>query len=220
MDVSDVLSGYNSYYGDDFEDELDYNSYNVYNKPLNTSNNSNLVKFPLELPKNKKAPKINTYSIYNEVIKNVIGQDEQVKNVISILVRNNMTTNRHFKSNMFLIGGTGNGKSETIKQIATRLDIPYVIEDAAKYTQEGYVGESVENALAKLIDAAGGDIKKAERGIVVFDEIDKKTDNGDRSNVATTSVQDGLLKMLEGAIIHTSRCNKYRINNFCFNWCM
>lgn len=205
MDVSDVLSGYNSYYGDDFEDELDYNSYNVYNKPLNTSNNSNLVKFPLELPKNKKAPKINTYSIYNEVIKNVIGQDEQVKNVISILVRNNMTTNRHFKSNMFLIGGTGNGKSETIKQIAKNLDMPYVIEDAAKYTQEGYVGESVENALAKLIDAAGGDIKKAERGIVVFDEIDKKTDNGDRSNVATTSVQDGLLKMLEGAIIHTSK---------------
>lgn len=205
MDVSDVLSGYNSYYGDDFEDELDYNSYNIYNKPLNTSNNSNLVKFPLELPKNKKSKKINTYSVYNEVIKNVIGQDEQVKNVISILVRNNMTNNRHFKSNMFLIGGTGNGKSETIKQIAKNLDMPYVIEDAAKYTQEGYVGESVENALAKLIDAAGGDIKKAERGIVVFDEIDKKTDNGDRSNVATTSVQDGLLKMLEGAIIYTSK---------------
>lgn len=195
------MNGYDSFSDYDFEDELSYN----YSESKNISKNTNLVQFPLNIPKTKKPEKINTYKVYKEVIKNVIGQDKQVKNIISILVRNNMTNNRHFKSNMFLIGGTGNGKSETIKQIANNLDIPYVIEDASKYTQEGYVGESVENALAKLIDAAGGDIKSAERGIVVFDEIDKKTDNGDRSNVATTSVQDGLLKMLEGAVIHTSK---------------
>lgn len=195
------MNGYDSFSDYDFEDELSYN----YSESKNISKNTNLVQFPLNIPKTKKPEKINTYKVYKEVIKNVIGQDKQVKNIISILVRNNMTNNRHFKSNMFLIGGTGNGKSETIKQIANNLDIPYVIEDASKYTQEGYVGESVENALAKLIDAAGGEIKSAERGIVVFDEIDKKTDNGDRSNVATTSVQDGLLKMLEGAVIHTSK---------------
>lgn len=156
----------------------------------------------MALPKPKK---INTYKVYKEVIQNVIGQDEQAKSIISVLVRNNMANNRHLKSNMFLIGGTGNGKSETVKQVVSRLDMPYVLEDASKYTQEGYVGESVENALVKLIDAAGGNIKKAERGVIIFDEINKKTDNGDRSNVATTSVQDGLLKMLEGAIIHTSK---------------
>ncbi len=197
------MEGFENDFDDEFYD-ID-NIYNKYNKLSNQTNNSNLVQFPKALPKPRKPKKINTYNVYNKVIKSVIGQDEQVKNIISILVRNNMTSNRHFKSNIFLIGGTGNGKSETIKQVASHLEIPYVIEDASKYTQEGYVGESVENALVKLINAAGGDIKKAERGILIFDEIDKKTDNGDRSNVATTSVQDSLLKMLEGTIVHTSK---------------
>lgn len=117
------MNGYDSFSDYDFEDELSYN----YSESKNISKNTNLVQFPLNIPKTKKPEKINTYKVYKEVIKNVIGQDKQVKNIISILVRNNMTNNRHFKSNMFLIGGTGNGKSETIKQIANNLDIPYVI---------------------------------------------------------------------------------------------
>lgn len=153
----------------------------------------------------QKPEKINVHDIYNKVRKNVIGQDTQIKNILSILVKNGMTSNPHFKSNIFLIGGTGNGKSETIKQIAKLLKRPYVIEDASKYTQEGYVGDSVENACAKLLNEAGGDISKAERGIIIFDEIDKKTDNGDRSGVSTTSVQDSLLKMLEGVKVQTLR---------------
>lgn len=155
--------------------------------------------------KNKeiKSTKINTKDIYKEVSSNIIGQDEQIRNILSVLVRNNMTNNPFFKSNMLLIGGTGNGKTETIKQIAKRLNIPYVLEDSSKYTQEGYVGESVENAVIKLIDTCNGDISKAKRGIIIFDEIDKKTDNGDKCRVSTSSVQDSLLKIIEGTTIHT-----------------
>ena len=162
--------------------------------------NNKVVKNPKKV---NNSTTINVYDIYKKVTKNVIGQNKQIKNILSILVKNGLTNNPHFKSNIFLIGGTGNGKSETIKQIAKLLDKPYVIEDASKYTQEGYVGDSVENACAKLISEANGDILKAEHGIIIFDEIDKKTDNGDRSGVSTTSVQDSLLKMLEGVKVQT-----------------
>lgn len=195
-DLADELDGY-----EDYEENED--KYNAYTKRDNTQ--------PLEYIPNNVAPikqkteKINAFNIYNKVTKNVIGQNEQVKSILSILIKNGMTDNPHFKSNIFLIGGTGNGKSETIKQIAKLLKRPYVIEDASKYTQEGYVGDSVENACSKLILEANGDIQMAERGIIVFDEIDKKTDNGDRSGVSTTSVQDSLLKMLEGTKIQTNR---------------
>ncbi len=184
---------YSDFYDDDEYEQTQFKPKKYNNTKENTSSSNN-----------NKLRKINVNALYKDIIANVIGQDEAVKNIIATIVKNNLTDNPYFKSNMFLIGGTGTGKSETIKQIAKRLDIPYVIEDASKYTQEGYVGESVDGALAKLISAANGDIKKAERGIVIFDEIDKKTSNGENSGVSTTSVQDSLLKMLEGAVIKTS----------------
>lgn len=185
---------YDEQYDENYE-EYPYDSFpNSGFKPKKTQNNFT-----------KETKKIDINRVYKEITSNVIGQDEQIKNIISVLVRNNMTSNPYFKSNIFLIGGTGNGKSETIKQIAKKLDIPYVLEDSSKYTQEGYVGESVENAVLKLINMCNGDISKAEHGIIIFDEIDKKTDNGDRSGVSTTSVQDSLLKILEGTIIHTPK---------------
>ncbi len=182
----------------DFYDDEEYEQTQLMSKKYHNT------KEKVSASNNNMLRKINVNALYKAIIANVIGQDEAVKNIIATIVRNNMTDNPYMKSNMFLIGGTGTGKSETIKQIAKRLDIPYVIEDASKYTQEGYVGESVDGALAKLISAANGDIKKAERGIVIFDEIDKKTSNGENSGVSTTSVQDSLLKMLEGAVIKTS----------------
>ncbi len=195
LDVADIIS-MNGYYNDEF-DEYNQELVNEFNMPK--MNNPKVI----SQEKNKVKAKINPYKIYKKISSKVIGQDEQIKNIISIIIRNNMTDNAYVKSNIFLIGGTGNGKSETIKQIAKELDIPYVIEDSSKYTQEGYVGDSVQDAVIKLINEAK-DLKRAERGIIIFDEIDKKTDNGDRSNVATTSVQDSLLKMLEGTNIHTN----------------
>lgn len=200
MNISDLIYEFSEDYSDDFTEEY-FNQFssseNIIKNETSTRSNK-----PLQI---KNVKKIDSYKIYNRITKKIIGQDEQIKTIISVLIRNNMTTNPYFKSNIFLIGGTGNGKSETIKQIAKELGIPYVLEDATVYTQEGYVGDSVKNAVTKLIDEANGDIRKAEHGIVIFDEIDKKTDNGDKSGVSTTSVQDSLLKMLEGTKVLTIR---------------
>ncbi|MBO5477956.1 MAG: AAA family ATPase [Clostridia bacterium] len=156
-----------------------------------------------KLPVSKKSQKVDMRSIYNKITKKIIGQDDAVKTILSTIIRNSISDSCYTKSNIFLIGGTGNGKSETVKQIANELGLPYVLEDSSKFTQEGYVGESVENAINKLIIEAGEDITRAERGIIIFDEIDKKTSNGEQSGVSTTSVQDSLLKMLEGTTFHT-----------------
>lgn len=163
---------------------------NVKNKPQISSNKSPKTKSKYEV--------LNTKEIYDRVSKKVIGQDDVVKAVLSVIIRNRMVTVPDLKSNIFLIGGTGTGKTLVTSIICQELGIPYTIEDASKYTQEGYVGDSVSSMIRNLIDASGGDIKKAEHGVIYIDEIDKKTDNGDRSGVSTTSVQDSLLKMIEG----------------------
>ena len=163
---------------------------NVKNKPQISSNKSPKTKSKYEV--------LNTKEIYDRVSKKIIGQDDVVKAVLSVIIRNRMVTVPDLKSNIFLIGGTGTGKTLVTSIICQELGIPYTIEDASKYTQEGYVGDSVSSMIRNLIDASGGDIKKAEHGVIYIDEIDKKTDNGDRSGVSTTSVQDSLLKMIEG----------------------
>lgn len=184
------------YYNNNFSNfEQSYINTNINNNNVNLISKKNVIQ-------SKK--KIIPSEIYNKVRRYIIGQDEALKTIITTIIKNNTTTNPQFKSNIFLIGQTGNGKTESIKQIAKQLDLPYVIEDASKYTQEGYVGENVEQALVNLINVAQGDLKKASRGIIVFDEIDKKTDTGDRdSGVATTSVQESLLKLVEGTTIQT-----------------
>ena len=188
------------------DDYLDYTD----KKNLGTPKN-NVSYFPgfqnsiLDASKKKQTPLtknkydiINTKSIYEKVSKKVVGQDDVVRAVLATIIRNRMITVPDLKSNIFLLGGTGTGKTLVASTICKELDIPFTIEDASKYTQEGYVGDSVSTMIKHLVDAAKGDIKKAEHGVIYIDEIDKKTDNGDRSGVSTTSVQDSLLKMIEG----------------------
>lgn len=138
----------------------------------------------------------------------VIGQ-EHAKKVISVAVYNHykrvatgtMDDIEIEKSNMLMIGPTGCGKTYLVKTLAKLLDVPLAIADATSLTEAGYIGDDIESVISKLLAAADNDVEKAERGIVFIDEIDKiaKKKNTTSRDVSGESVQQGMLRLLEGA---------------------
>lgn len=109
------------------------------------------------------------------------------------------------KSNIIMVGPTGTGKTLLVRSIARLLDVPFTIVDATVLTEAGYVGEDIESLLTRLLQACDYDVKKAEKGIVFIDEIDKiarKSDNPSITrDVSGEGVQQGLLKLLEGSTV-------------------
>ena len=105
------------------------------------------------------------------------------------------------KSNMLMIGPTGCGKTYLVKTLAKLLDVPLAIADATSLTEAGYIGDDIESVVSKLLAAAENDVERAERGIIFIDEIDKiaKKKNTNSRDVSGESVQQGMLKLLEGA---------------------
>lgn len=105
------------------------------------------------------------------------------------------------KSNVLLIGPTGCGKTYLVKTLAKLLDVPLAIADATSLTEAGYIGDDIESVVSKLLAAADNDVDKAETGIIFIDEIDKiaKKKNSHSRDVSGESVQQGMLKLLEGA---------------------
>jgi ATP-dependent Clp protease ATP-binding subunit ClpX len=105
------------------------------------------------------------------------------------------------KSNMLMLGPTGSGKTYLVKTLAKLLHVPLAITDATALTEAGYIGDDVESVISKLLANADNDVERAECGIVYIDEIDKlaKKENANQRDVSGESVQQALLKLLEGA---------------------
>ncbi len=151
------------------------------------------------LPPHKIKEKLDDY---------VIGQD-QAKKIISVAVYNHykrvatgtMDDIEIEKSNILMIGPTGCGKTYLVKTLAKLLDVPLAIADATSLTEAGYIGDDIESVVSKLLAAADNDVERAERGIIFIDEIDKiaKKKETTSRDVSGESVQQGMLKLLEGA---------------------
>ena len=138
----------------------------------------------------------------------VIGQD-YAKKVMSVAVYNHykrvatgtMDEIEIEKSNMLMIGPTGCGKTYLVKTLAKLLDVPLAITDATSLTEAGYIGDDIESVVSKLLAAADNDVERAEQGIIFIDEIDKiaKKKTSSQRDVSGESVQQGMLKLLEGS---------------------
>ena len=148
------------------------------------------------------------HKIKAELDEYVVGQ-EYAKKVMSVAVYNHykrvatgtMDEIEIEKYNMLMIGPTGSGKTYLVKILARLLDVPLAITDATSLTEAGYIGDDIESVVSKLLAAADNDVEKAERGIIFIDEIDKlaKKKNTNQRDVSGESVQQGMLKLLEGA---------------------
>lgn len=187
--------------------------------------NRRLIRLPVELTletvkildcafdrhENTSQEENNIVSLYKEIKNTIVGQDEQVKKILTTLYQNELLNNEYednllgLKKHLLICGPTGTGKTETIRRIADNYDKAIAIVNATSYSETGYVGESVEDMLASLYYAADGDLDAAQEGILVIDEIDKLAeDGGKRSHVSRLGVQRSLLKILEGNIMNVN----------------
>ncbi|AXX96333.1 MULTISPECIES: ATP-dependent Clp protease ATP-binding subunit ClpX [Arcobacter] len=167
-------------------------------------------------PAQEKEIKIKTPAELKKILDEYVIGQERAKKVLSVAVYNHYKRIfRHNeidddtelnKSNVLLIGPTGSGKTLLAQTISKYLDVPLAIADATSLTEAGYVGDDVENVVTRLVQAADGDIKKAERGIIFIDEVDKVARMSENRSitrdVSGEGVQQALLKIVEGSVVN------------------
>lgn len=136
----------------------------------------------------------------------VIGQEQIVKSICTKIYEGICFPN--IKNNIFIVGKSGTGKTEIVRQIANNLEFPLVVEDATRFTQEGYVGASVDEMIYDMIREANNNISLAQRGIIFVDEIDKKANKyANYSDISKGDVLKSLLKIMEGTKVQIDNPN-------------
>lgn len=203
------MSKYRDYIGD-------YYTYDSHERMLTRITNQDLLQKIRGTTKDYDDTILNNNTdisqMYSAIKKTIISQDEQIMQILTSLFKNQKVINSSLgfdmiaklKENIIVYGSTGTGKTEILKRIANIYKIPIVIEDATSLSETGYVGRNITDMLENLYLAAGKDIEKAQKGILVIDEFDKlaERDNRSKDHVSRIGVQRSLLKLLDGSTFY------------------
>lgn len=164
--------------------------------------------------KKEESMRFNLAKLRKSVLASIVGQDEAVYDLTRTIAINQTSTNPRNKSHILITGPSGTGKTEMVNIVAKELDLPIFKANAPDYTKAGYYGKDVPTMLTGLLDAANGDIEKAQNGILIIDEIDKLVTNDDRG--FSKAVLHALLKILDRDIIEVE-VEKNRSNKMMFD---
>ncbi len=187
-------------------------SYNAIRKKKNNSEDNTVIPSPEEI---------------KDYLDQYIVEQEHAKIALSVALYNHykrietpiVDGTELRKSNVLLIGPSGTGKTLLVKTIATLLDLPFVHSDATTLTESGYVGQDVDSLVERLVQAANGNIERAQKGIIYIDEIDKKSKRSEGAtnrDVSGEGVQQALLKIVEGASIKLPSGHTFDTSNILF----